>query len=74
MSRLAALSLSMALLLVAFPLISLGTTRGSDLLWRFGLLALGVGGLIPPVGRFLAERRPEPPPTRAGMAEDERVS
>ncbi|HRO88191.1 MAG TPA: hypothetical protein PLH21_09220 [Chiayiivirga sp.] len=74
MTRIGALSLSMLLMLAAFPLISLGTVQGPPLLWKLGLLALGVGGLIPPLGRFIGARKPEPPPTRAGLAEDERVS
>jgi hypothetical protein len=73
MSTLASLSLSMALLLAAFPLVSVGTTQGSPFVWWLGLLALGVGGLIPPVSRFLAAPQPVPPPTRAGIADDERV-
>lgn len=72
MSALASLSLSMGLLLIAFPLISIGTTRGLPFLWWLGLLALVAGGLIPPARRFLAARS-KPAPTRAGMAEDERV-
>lgn len=74
MSRLAALSFSMVLLLVSFPLISFGTTQGPPLLWWLGLLALVVGGLIPPAARFLAAGQPKPPPTRAGLVDDERVS
>ncbi len=74
MSRLAALSLSMALLLAAFPLISFGTTRDEAAFWWLGLLALLVGGLIPPARRFLAARQPEPAPTKAGMCDDCRIS
>lgn len=74
MSNLAALSLSMALLLGAYPLISLGTMQGSPVLWWLGLLALALGGLIPPARRFIAASQPEPPPGRAGMADDDRVS
>lgn len=73
MSRLAALSLSMLLLLAAFPLISIGTTQGPSLLWWLGVGALVLGGLIPPAARFLVPSQPEPPATRAGMAEDDRV-
>ena len=74
MSSLAALSLSMVLLLAAFPLISYGTTQGPSSLWQVGLVALVIGGVIPPARRFLAARRPEPPATKAGMCEDCRVS
>jgi hypothetical protein len=74
MSSLAALSLSMVLLLTAFPLISIGTTNGSTSTWWLGLIALGAGGLIPPVRRFLAAPQPEPPATAAGMCDDCRVS
>jgi hypothetical protein len=71
MSGLAALSVSMVLMLAAFPLISIGTTQGPDLLWWLGLGALSLGGLIPPAGRFLAAGQPEPSPTRAGQADDD---
>ena len=73
MSTLASLSLSMALLLVAFPLISIGTTHGPPICWWMGLLALVAGGVIPPAQRFVGAVRPEPPPTPAGLADDERV-
>lgn len=74
MSRLASLSLSMALLLAAFPLISIGTTQGPPILWWLGLLAIAVGGAIPPVRRFIVRSREPRRPTRIGMPEDERVS
>lgn len=74
MSRLAVLSLSMVLLLTAFPLISFGTTRDWSVVWWLGLGALVVGGLIPPARRLVTAREPEPPPTRAGMCDDCRVS
>lgn len=60
-NRLAYLSTSLVLMVVAFPLISLGTTSGSVLLWWAGLLALGCGGLIPPLQRLLLG----PPPASA---------
>ena len=74
MSSIATLALSMVLLLAAFPLISLGTTQGPEALWWLGLLALVVGGAIPPVQRFVAAGKPEPPPTGVGLVDDERVS
>ena len=58
-NRLAYLSVSLILLVVAFPLISAGTTEGPRPLWWIGLLALVCGGLIPPLQRLLLG----PPPT-----------
>jgi hypothetical protein len=71
-NRLIALSLSLLLLLAAFPLISRGTTDGNSLLWWAGLGCLLVGGLIPPAGRFFARGAPEPPPDDAGLCDDAR--
>jgi hypothetical protein len=59
-NRLAYLSTSFALFLIALPLISIGTTGGPRLLLWTGLVALCVGGLIPPVQRLLVA--PAPPP------------
>lgn len=73
MSNLVALSVSMVLLLAAFPVISYGTTHGTAWLWQVGIAALVVGGVIPPAGRFLAAEPPDPP-TKAGMPDDCRVS
>lgn len=73
MIRLIALSLSLVLLLAAFPLISYGTTQGPAFLWWLGLLALAAGGAIPPVARFLMARLATPP-SPIGLPEDERVS
>lgn len=58
-NRLAYLSVSLVLLVAAFPLISIGTTTGPRPLWWLGLFALGCGGLIPPLQRLLLG----PPPT-----------
>jgi hypothetical protein len=52
-NRLAYLSLSLILLVAAFPLVSIGLSRGPAALWWLGLLALGCGGLIPPLQRIL---------------------
>lgn len=60
-NRLAYLSLSLALLMIAFPLISIGTTTGPKLLGWLGLLALGCGGLIPPLQRLLLGPPPGAP-------------
>lgn len=74
MSRVAALSISLALLLAAFPLISIGATTGPAAVWWLGLAALALGGLIPPVRRFVVRRPPPRRPNPVGMPEDERVS
>lgn len=66
-NRLAYLSTSFALFLIALPLISIGTTSGPRLLLWIGLAALCVGGLIPPVQRLVCV--PEPP--SASMPENE---
>jgi hypothetical protein len=57
-NRLTYLSVSFVLLLAAVPLISIGTARGIPLLWRLGLGALVLGGLIPPVQRLLNRTPP----------------
>ncbi len=52
-NRVAYLSLSFVLLLVSYPLISWGTTRGPDVLWWLGLVMLVLGAMIPPAQRLL---------------------
>lgn len=68
-NRLAYLSVSLVLLVVAFPLISLGTSYGPPLLWWVGLLALITGGLIPPVQRLLLG----PPSAKPAQTSDAKV-
>lgn len=53
MSRQILLSIALLLMLAAFPLISFGTSRNRPALWWSGLAALGIGGLIPPVSRYV---------------------
>lgn len=74
MSRATALGISMLLLLAAFPLVSIGTMQDRELLWWLGLSALVAGGIIPPARRLLTRRESPTTPTRAGLADDERVS
>lgn len=65
-NRLAYLSISFTLLLAAFPLISIGMTTGPRLLWWVGLIALTVGGLIPPLQRiFLGSHKTTPQNTES---------
>lgn len=59
-NRLTYLSASFVLLLTAVPLVSIGTSRGMPVLWRLGLGALAVGGLIPPAQRLLIRKPPSP--------------
>lgn len=74
MNRMFALSVSLVLLLIAFPLISIGTTSGPPVLWWAGLGALVVGGVLPPLRRIFPPKEPLPEPTKIGLPEDERVS
>lgn len=55
-NRFAYLSVSFVLLVAAFPLISLGTTAGPQILWWLGLLALTCGASIPPLQRLWVGR------------------
>lgn len=52
MSKTAALGIAFVLLLVAFPLISIGTWQGIAALWWLGLALLLIGGLLPPISRY----------------------
>lgn len=51
-NRIVYLSLSFLLMICAFPLISIGTTRGPEFLWWLGLAALLLGAMIPPAQRL----------------------
>lgn len=66
-NRLAYLSISLVLLVIALPLISIGTTRGPSTLWWTGLVALCCGGLIPPLQRLFLG----PPESADAPHEDE---
>lgn len=45
--------LALLLLFAAFPIISVGTTTSSDLIWWAGLLSLLAGGLLPVWTRYM---------------------
>jgi nitrate reductase NapE component len=51
--KLRAETVALLLLFAAFPIISLGTTGGSGLVWWIGLLSLVLGGLLPVWTRFM---------------------
>jgi hypothetical protein len=44
---------ALLLLFAAFPLISLGTTGGSALMWWLGLMSLILGGVLPVWTRYM---------------------
>jgi hypothetical protein len=47
----------LVLLFAAFPLISVGATTGSGLVWWIGLASLVLGGLLPVWTRFMDHSR-----------------
>ena len=47
------LGIALVLLLLSFPLISLGTEQALGTVWALGLAFIVVGGLIPPVIKFV---------------------
>jgi hypothetical protein len=65
-------SLSLVLLLVAFPVISIGTTRGNSPLWWIGFLGLVLGGVLPVWTRFMDHSTDKP--RDMGMEFDDRTS
>jgi hypothetical protein len=46
-------TVALVLLLLAFPIISFGTTQDSRLTWWIGLLAVVLGGALPVWTRFM---------------------
>lgn len=70
----AARYLSLMLMLAAFPLISVGTTRNRPALWWLGLACLGIGALIPPVLRYVpASTKEEPHKQSTDLGDSSRV-
>ena len=57
-NRLAYLTTSFVLFLLAYPLISIGTTGGPRVLLWIGLGALVLGALIPPLQRLVCGPSP----------------
>ncbi|MEO8992213.1 MAG: hypothetical protein ABI284_07090 [Nitrosospira sp.] len=64
-NRLTYLTISFVLLVLAFPLISIGTSQGPAWLWHLGLSSLITGGMIPPLYRLLSRHSTEAPPLDA---------
>lgn len=65
-------TLSLVLLLIAFPIISTGATHSITWLWWVGLVAIVVAGLLPIWTRFMDHSTDKP--RDIGMDLDERVS
>jgi len=60
MSKLMVLGITLVLLLVSLPLISIGTVQDTPWMWWTGLILLALGALVPPITRFaLAEDEDE---------------
>ena len=72
MDKLVTEAVALLLLFAAFPLVSVGATGGSAVLWWLGLLCLIAGGLLPVVTRFMDHTKDKP--TDVGMEFDERTS
>ena len=51
--KLKAETVALLLLFAAFPIISLGTTGGSGLVWWIGLLSVVMGGVLPVWTRYM---------------------
>lgn len=71
-SKLKVETLAFVLLLIAFPIISVGTTRGSGPVWWIGLLAVVLGGVLPVLTRYMNHAADKP--RDAGMEFDDRTS
>jgi len=72
MDKLVTETVALLLLFAAFPLVSVGATGGSAVVWWLGLLCLIAGGLLPVVTRFMDHSKDKP--TDIGMEFDERTS
>lgn len=60
------------LLIVAFPVVSVGAAHGQEVVWWIGLIALVIGGLLPIWTRFMDHSNDKP--RDVGMEFDDRVS
>ncbi|MFI6483575.1 hypothetical protein ACIBH1_36985 [Nonomuraea sp. NPDC050663] len=65
-------TIAFVLLLLAFPIISVGTTQGSAPVWWAGMVALLLGGVLPIWTRYMDHSADKP--RDMGMEFDDRVS
>lgn len=65
-------TLAFVLLILAFPIISVGTTHRSGPVWWIGLLAVVLGGVLPVMTRYMNHSTDKP--RDAGMEFDDRTS
>lgn len=65
-------TLAFVLLIVAFPVISIGTTNEGGAVWWPGLLILVLGGVLPVWTRYMDHSKDKP--TDMGMEFDDRPS
>lgn len=65
-------TLALVMLLLAFPVISIGTTHGSTPLWWIGLLGFALGGALPVWTRYMDHSTDKP--REMGMEFDDRTS
>ena len=65
-------TVAFVLLLVAFPVISIGASHASKVTWVIGLLCLVLGGLLPVWTRYMDHEADAP--TDMGMDLDDRTS
>ena len=70
--KLAIETISFALLIVAFPVISNGTDNDTKAVWVLGIAMMVVAGLLPIVTRFMDHSQDKP--RDMGMELDERAS
>lgn len=70
--KLKAEALALIMLIIAFPIISVGATHGSSVVWWIGLVCFVLGGVLPVGTRYLDHSTDQP--RDVGMEFDDRTS
>ncbi len=65
-------TVSLVLMLIAFPVISIGATDGHPAVWWIGLAAFALGSVLPVLTRYMDHSADQP--TDMGMGYDDRAS